>query len=59
MKKREYFKICKILYQDDKNSLTHDTFKTNKRKARYLNNLITNELTPQSNITPRPATTSV
>jgi hypothetical protein len=60
LKKKEYQKICKLLYQSNKEEnyarKPQDTLKVNQRKARYLNGLISNEVSPLARITPRPPT---
>jgi hypothetical protein len=60
LKKKEYQKICKVLYQSNKEEndarKPQDTLKVNQRKARYLNDLISNDVSPLARITPRPPT---
>ena len=60
LKKKEYQKICKVLYQsntgEQDSRKPQDTLKLNQRKARYLNGLISNDVSPLARITPRPPT---
>lgn len=60
LKKKEYQKICKVLYQpntaEQGSRKPQDTLKVNQRKARYLNGLISNDVSPLARITPRPPT---
>jgi hypothetical protein len=60
LKKKEYQKICKVLYQsntgEQDSRKPQDTLKVNQRKARYLNGLISNDVSPLARITPRPPT---
>lgn len=59
LKRKEYQKICRVLYQQsnkeeqDGARKPQDTLKVSQRKARYLNDLISNEVSPMARLTPR------